>query len=99
MTIYTDNDNLITLTNLTNQNTNQFENTATVTYTVTKSGTSIITGSMAYVSGSDGNYIANLEENLSITAGKQYTLTITADNGSGVIGEWVTLLSAETRTL
>jgi len=100
MTIYPENDNLITLSNLKDQASNVIVNTAIVTYELLKSdGTSVDAGSMDYVSGSEGRYETILEDGLPIVVGVTYKLVIIATAGGDTVGKWTKNLTARNRTL
>ncbi len=81
-----DTDNAIQLTGLKDVVTDQYVNNATVSAVLTDADGDSVSGadsiSLAYTSGSDGDYVGEIAYGASLTEGQQYTLTITA-SGSG----------------
>jgi hypothetical protein len=100
--IYIANDNVLELTGLQNSVSDAYQNSATVTVTVTDSAGTDVVGetwpvTLVYVSGSNGDYRANLTDSLVLTDGSKYAATITADAGANGLATWTEDLIARTR--
>jgi len=100
--IYITNDNVIELTGLQSAVDETYQNSATVTVTITDSAGEEVAGetwplAMAYVSGSDGDYRANLADTLTLVDGASYTAAVTADAGVNGLATWTERLTARTR--
>jgi len=79
--IYIDEDNVIQWDGMADSTDSSYINDATATYEIkTLGGTSKATGSLAYVSGSDGKYQGTLDkaDAAELVAGTEYVLEITA---------------------
>ncbi len=102
VTFYKANDNLVELENLKNHATGAYINDATVTMTLKDQSGSAVTGatglSMAYVTGSNGTYRATIPYTISCTSHRSYTVEVTADAGSGLLGFWEVPVLIETRS-
>lgn len=104
LTLYIDNDNVLSLVGLQNSVSAAYLNAATVTVTLVDSDDAEIAGetwplSMAYVAASDGNYRATLPDALTgLTTEDAITAQIEADSGVGLQGSWKIPLVAKTRT-
>jgi hypothetical protein len=103
--LYTENDNLLTLDKLYNNdpNVDDYVNDATVTVTLKDSDDSEVSGqtwptTLSYVSGSNGKYVATLEDDLSLTADANYTAEVNVDAGSDIIAKFYLELIARKRT-
>ena len=99
--IYIDNNNLLTLTALTNCATDAVDTGATVTVTVKDSAGTNVTGqtwpaTMAHVSA--GTYRATLDADLILLDGRAYTACISATGSTGALGYWEFPLTAKTRS-
>jgi len=81
-----DTDNVVQLAGLRDVVTNEYVNDATVTASLTDDNGSVVEGAqslpLVYQNGSDGNYVGHVPHTVSLEAGRQYTLTITA-TGAG----------------
>lgn len=92
--IYTGNDTVLEVANLTNQLTGLPLNAATVTVTLLDSEGEEVDGAvwpltLAYVTSSRGVYRVTLSYLLDIVAGARYSAEITANGGAGLRAEWV----------
>lgn len=95
VTLYVGNDNLIEVTELKNEAEDTYINNATVTVTLIDPALSPqqVSGeswplSLAYVSGSNGNYRATLVDTLSLSRSTKYIAQVSADGGTGLKGYW-----------
>lgn len=100
--IYIINDNVIELTGLQNAVDEAYQNTATVTVTVKDADDVDVVGetwplTMNYVSGSNGDYRANLADTLTLVDGSRYYATVTADAGVNGLATWTEELIARVR--
>ena len=101
-TLYIDNDNLITLSGLTNPATGAYVNDATVQLVSLLDSTSTeVTGvswplSMSYVSSSNGDYRGTIDKLAALTNGARYTGSITAVSGT-LDAEWLATFVAKIR--
>ena len=93
--LYVGNDNLLEVTGLKNQAEDTYLNAATVTVTLIDPTASPqeVAGetwplSLAYVSGSDGDYRATLADTLSLSRSTKYVAQISADGGTGLKAYW-----------
>lgn len=101
--VYVENDNVITLVGLKNKVSGDWINNATVTVTLYDENDAEVSGqswpaSLAYVSASNGNYRATLEDVLNLLPNVEYTAIVTADGGPGLKGVWKESVSSVTRT-
>lgn len=101
--IYVDNDNIITLVGLKNKVSGAWINDATVTVTLQDEDGNEVSGqswpaTLSYVSSSNGNYRATLEDVLNLLPDVEYTAEVTADGGPGLKGAWSEPVSSITRT-
>ena len=96
--IYVGNDTLLELDKLRRASTGAFINDATVTYAIKSDssgapGSTLSggTGSLSYVTGSNGKYQGTIESSVTTTAGSLYWIEVTFSSGSlnGVIQEQV----------
>jgi hypothetical protein len=60
-------------------------------------GSQVSTGSMAYVSSSNGEYVGGIDNAISLTEGTTYWLHVTLAEG-GVVGDWEIPVVAARRT-
>lgn len=86
--IYDQNDNLVTLSGLRDEQTEEYIADATVGATVKDKYGVAIAGQdwplvMDYVTGSDGNYQGVLEAALEVDVGEKVTVEVTVDAGNG----------------
>ncbi len=100
--IFIDNDNLIELIGLKDIALNTFVNDATVLVTLTDTAGVEVVGqswpvTLTYVTASDGNYRAVLEDGLVLLSGRKYTAVITADAGGDLLGKWTVKPTAKIR--
>ena len=91
--IFADNDNVIEVTDLKNLVDGAFQNAATVTVTITDSDGNEVAGetwplTLPYVSGSEGDYRANLADTISFVATNEYTADVIADAGANGRARW-----------
>lgn len=91
--IYINNSNAILLQGLHDESNMAFINTATVEVTIKDRNNVAIPGitwpkSMLYVTGTDGDYRAVLEDTIPFIAGAQYSAYIFANGGTNKIGRW-----------
>lgn len=99
LALYVANDNVLELNGLIDELAGTYINSATVTYALKDSdGATVDSGSMTYVSASNGVYRATLADTLSITAGESYTAVIDADGGPGLKYHSESAVIAKTRT-
>jgi hypothetical protein len=101
--IYLSNDNLLSIEGLRNASSGSYMNDATSTATLKDADGNVVTGqtfpvTMTYMSGTNGNYQATLENTLSMTPNAKYTATISATSSSGLYAEWDMELTATKRT-
>lgn len=105
--VYDNNDNVVTLSALTNGLTDVLISGATVEVTLqTATGASVsglATGvtwplTMAEATGMTATYRATLPYTLSLTAGTTYYAAITASGGADLHGAWTVPVRAVTRT-
>lgn len=100
--LYIGNDNLVTLDRLLDKATNQYINDATVTFDLrtdySPSGTSVASGTLEYVAGSNGKYQAVIEEDTTLTEGTTYYQEITVAASSDRVAKWQTPRTARRRT-
>ena len=97
------NDNLIKLVGLKNEVTGLFVNDAVVTATLFDSLNNEVPGqtwpvTLVFVTASNGDYQATLQDTVQITAGIFYRLQINAD-GQGLQAQWEPMVEAVTRKL
>lgn len=90
LVLYIDNDNRIKLSGLKDAD-DTYQNSATVTVTLKDASGNEVSGqswplTMSYVSGSDGNYQAVLDDGLSLTAGQRLTAVVDVSS-SGLTAE------------
>jgi len=105
LSIFADNTSRIELRGLrvnTAVDTFEWINDATVTATITDSAGAEVVGetwplTLNYESGSDGNYSAVLDDELSIADRDNLTAVLTATSGSSV-GKWTCPVQVATRT-
>lgn len=100
--IYTNNDNVVEIAGLQNSATEAYLNSATCTFTLSETpGGSAVSGadgvSLTYVSSSDGVYRGTLADTVSLTNGKRYYMTITADAGADLKAVWTVPVVARER--
>jgi hypothetical protein len=100
MNLYLDNSNVIELRSLTNSVTDAVDTGATVTVTVKDASGNEIAGqvwpaAMSHVSA--GLYRATLEDDISITPDRRYTVLVEATGSGGEIGAWSCQVIAQTR--
>lgn len=100
--IYIDNDNVIELIGLKDVTQDTFVNDASVTVTLLDSSGDEVSGQawpfiLVYVSGSDGDYRATLEDGLVLSFGGTYTAIVIADAGADLIGKWTVKVVAKIR--
>ena len=91
--LYIGNDNLLELNGLFNRGDSQYLNAATVTVTLKDANDQNVSGqvwptTMQYVTASNGNYQAVLEDGLSLTENALYTAVVDADGGADKKGHW-----------
>jgi len=104
LTLYIDNDNVLTLVGLQNSVDSSYLNAATVDVTLVDSDDTELTGetwplTMAYVAASDGNYRAILADTITgLSDADAITAKINANAGAGLQGHWAVALTATTRT-
>lgn len=102
--LYVANDNLITLSGLKDASAGgDFINDATVQVTLLDSDGEEVTPqswptTLSYVTDSDGDYEAVLEEDLNVSHGDQLTARVTADAGGDSKAQWDVVAFARTRT-
>jgi hypothetical protein len=102
MTVFVGNTNILDLLGLKNATTGAWINDATVTLTVKDAVGAEITGeswpqAMNYVSGSNGDYRAILEDDLEFTPKQTYYAHIRADAGVNRVGAWTFVFTPQTR--
>jgi len=100
--IYLSNDNLLSIEGLKNSSSGSFMNSATVTATLKDSGGTSVTGqtfpiTLSYITATNGNYQATLEDTLNMVADNIYTATITATSSGGLYAQWDLQLTATKR--
>ncbi len=101
--IYLSNDNLLSIEGLMNSSSGSYMNDATVTATLKDSGGTNVSGqtfpvSLAYITATNGNYQATLENTLTMVEGNIYTATISATSSSGGLSaQWDLQLTATKR--
>lgn len=100
--LFYNNDNLLEIIGLKNAATDSFINNATVTADIhLKSDDSQVTGAtgltLAYVSGSNGNYRTTVPDTANIAQSEEYVAKITADGGAGLKGYWEILIQSQVR--
>lgn len=85
LTLYIDSDNLVEVTGLKDASSGDYINTADVAWSLKRhpSGTEVASGSMDYVTGTDGNYRGTIENTATLMEGQRYWLDVTV-SGSGV---------------
>lgn len=86
--LYVGNDNLVTVTGLFDRVLGQYVNAASVTATVLDQNGATVSGitlpiSLAYLSGSNGDYYGTLGQALNIIDGASYKAVITASSLAG----------------
>jgi len=101
--IYDGSDTTIEVTELRNGVTGEYLDAATVTVTLKDADDVEVSGaswplSMAYVTGSNGKYRANLPAALALTKRARYTAHVSADAGAGLTAEWETKVVCHQRT-
>jgi len=101
MLIYIDNNNSLTVNELTNCVTDVVDTAATVTVTLKdSSGTEVVGQSwpatMSHISG--GTYQITLDDDLVLTANRPYTAIIDATGSGAETGHWEIPLQAMVRT-
>lgn len=92
-TIYLGNDNVLEVTDLTNEVTGDMISSATVTVTLTdESGVTVVGDTfpktMEYVAGSNGVYRTTLIDTLTLARNARYIAKISANGGGGLMGYW-----------
>lgn len=97
------NDNMLFLSGLRNELTDEFINTAVINATLTTLAGVDVAGqawpaAMAYVPESDGVYQLLLKDSLALNNGHYYKLTMAA-NGGGLKASWTLILKAQVRSL
>jgi hypothetical protein len=86
MQLYINASNIIYLNGLYDNISETYVNNASVTYTITdNSSTPVATGSLAYISTTNGNYSVQLASNLSLINNTQYTVTVVAVYGGNTL--------------
>jgi hypothetical protein len=100
MIIYIANDGILTLDELTNGSTGEYENDATVTAQLKDAaGTNVGTQlTLAYVAASNGRYRATIEEDTDVDENTAYVYHIEADAGSDLKAHWEIPVTAMKRT-
>ena len=98
--IYVGNNNLLTLSGVTNCATGVIDTSAAVTVTLKDKAGANVTGqtwpaTMAHTTG--GTYRATLDADLALTANREYTAFIEATGSNGAVGHWELALIAATR--
>lgn len=91
--LYRLSDNLLEVIGLQDARTSAYLNSATVTVTVVDTSGTPIAGqswptTLDYVAGSNGNYVAVLEDALVVTDRQVVTAQITADGGTNLRRYW-----------
>lgn len=93
LTLWVDNDTTILIEGLRESFTGALQNNLTnVTATILDDDGAALSPpiiiSMAYVSGSDGNYLATIPDTTALTPDKNYLVVIDANAGDGMVGKW-----------
>jgi hypothetical protein len=96
--IYIDNNNLLTLTALTNCATGAVDTAATVTVTLKDRAGTNVTGQTTMAHVSAGTYRVTLDSDLSLTPNREYVAHINATGTGGEIGHWELELKAMARS-
>ena len=100
--LFVGNDNLIELLGFRKAVDSSYLNSATVTANLYEADkTTLVAGplTMTYVAASNGDYRGNIADTVSLTAGKQYHLEVSADGGTDLQGKWVGPIIAEDRDI
>jgi hypothetical protein len=102
-TLYIGNDNIVSISGLTNAATNAVVNDATVMLSLSDTSGNAVAGqsfpvAMNYVATSDGDYAFNLQSDLQLRHNTVYVAQITV-NSSGIDAAWEFQLKAEKRGL
>ena len=103
LTLYIDNDNVLTLVGLQNSVDSSYLNAATVDVTLVDSDDTELAGeswpvTMSYVAASNGDYRATLADTITgLSDADAVTAKINADAGAGLKGHWEVSLTATTR--
>lgn len=87
------NDMALELKGLMNEKQGTFINNATVQGTLVDDSGNPVSGqswpvTLAYVTGSDGDYEATASHAMVLVAGHRYTMNLTADGGAGLYASW-----------
>lgn len=87
--LYIDNDNTIVLEDVYDTIAAEFIDDATVAWTLKDAaGATITSGSLTYVPLTDATYRGNIEEDVDLTQGAVYELTVTVTASGDRYGEW-----------
>lgn len=93
------NDCVLELNGLKDAVTSTYLNTSSVTYSLKDNAGNIVdSGTMAYVSSSNGIYRALLADSLSLVENAEYVAIIDADSGPGLKYHSESLIMAKVRT-